>query len=166
MAVEPVSDSYGESLRFRRGTKLTCYFYAKGHQGYQFATRVIGWEKIGGKDAMVLAHSEAVSALPARRHARRETKAPCTFYRVAVTAAKARREGAAGTRPRSRTSPSRHHRGYFGGRPRHPDLQSPRAGEFVKIAFNTGGGGAQAAFAKVLRMNKAKTSAESCTSSS
>ena len=88
LAVEPVSDSYGEALRFRRGTKLTCYFYAKSHQGYQFATRVIGWEKIGGKDAMVLAHSEAVSALPARRHARRETKAPCTFYRVAVTAAK------------------------------------------------------------------------------
>ncbi len=98
LAVEPVSDSYGEALRFRRGTKLTCYFYAKSHQGYQFATRVAGWEKFGGKDAMVLAHSDAVSALPARRHARRETKAPCTFYRVAVTAANPAERRRAGQR--------------------------------------------------------------------
>ena len=105
LAVEPVSDSYGEALRFHRGTKLTCYFYAKSHQGFQFATRVIGWEKIGGKEAMVLAHSDAVSALPARRHERRETKAPCTFYRVAVTAAKSKGQPKSAAKV-SRTSPT------------------------------------------------------------
>lgn len=158
LAVEPVSDSYGESLRFRRGTRLTCYFYAKSHQGFQFATRVIGWEKIGGKDAMVLAHSEEVSALPARRHARRETKAPCTFYRVAVTAAKS----GAGKGPQRNAAKVENipfpgiivdiSAGGLG-----IQTASPLdAGEFVKIAFNPGGGGAQAAFAKVIRMNKAK----------
>ena len=156
LAVEPVSDSYGEALRFRRGTKLTCYFYAKSHQGFQFATRVIGWEKLAGKDAMVLAHSDEVSALPARRHARRETKAPCTFYRVAVTAAK----GGSGKGQRNAAKVENIpfpgtivdiSAGGLGIQTANP----LEAGEFVKIVFNPGGGGAQAAFAKVIRMNKA-----------
>jgi len=153
LAVEPVSDSYGEALRFRRGTKLSCYFYAKGHQGYQFATRVIGWEKIGGKDAMVLAHSESVSPLPARRYARREMRAPCTFYRVAVSAgAKGKEKSKAKVEnipyPGTIVDISA---GGLGIQTANPLA----AGEFAKIVFNTGGG-AQAAFGKILRMNKAK----------
>jgi c-di-GMP-binding flagellar brake protein YcgR len=153
LAVEPVSDSYGEPLRFRRGTKFSCYFYAKGHQGYQFATRSLGWEKIGGKDAMVLAHSDSVSALPARRYARREMKAPCTFYRVAVTAAgKGRGKSNAKVEnipyPGTIVDISAGGLGIQSASPLQP-------GEFVKIVFSTGGG-AQSAFAKVLRMNKAK----------
>jgi hypothetical protein len=152
LAVEPVSDSYGEPLRFRRGTKLSCYFYAKGHQGYQFATRVMGWEKIGGKDAMVLGHSDSVSALPARRYARREMRAPCTFYRVAVTAAAGKGKKSAKVEdipyPGTIVDISA---GGLGIQTANPLL----SGEFVKIVFNTGGG-TQSAFAKVLRMNKAK----------
>jgi c-di-GMP-binding flagellar brake protein YcgR len=155
LAVEPVADSYGEALRFRRGTKLSCYFYAKGHQGYQFATRVIGWEKIGGKDAMVLAHSESVSALPARRYARREMRAPCTFYRVAVTAGQAKGRGKTNAKVENIPYPGTIVDISAGGL----GIQSANplsAGEFVKIVFNTGGG-AQSAFGKILRMNKAKS---------
>jgi c-di-GMP-binding flagellar brake protein YcgR len=155
LAVEPVSDSYGEALRFRRGTKLTCYFYAKSHQGFQFATRVTGWEKIGGKDAMVLAHSDSVSALPARRHARRETKAPCTFYRVAVTATKSKGQQRSAAKVENIPYPGTIVDISAGGLGIQTANPLP-AGEFVKIAFNPGGGGAQAAFAKVIRMNKAK----------
>jgi hypothetical protein len=154
LAVEPVSDSYGETLRFRRGTKLSCYFYAKSHQGYQFSTRVIGWEKIGGKDAMVLAHSESVSALPARRYARREMRAPCTFYRLAVSAA--------GSKGREKSKAKVENIPYPGtivdisaGGLGIQSANPLQAGEFIKIVFNTGGG-AQSAFGKVLRMNKAK----------
>ena len=158
--VEPVSDSYGETLRFRRGTRLTCYFYAKGHQGYQFATRVVGWERIDGRDAMILAHNDDVRSLPARRHARRETKAPCTFYRVTVTAAKPGR----GRGPQRTTAKVGKipfpgtivdiSAGGLGIQASNP----LEAGEFVKIAFNPGGGGAQAAFAKVIHANQGKTS--------
>lgn len=154
LAVEPVSDSYGEPLRFRRGTKFSCYFYAKGHQGYQFATRALGWEKIGGKDAMVLAHSDMVSALPARRYARREMKAPCTFYRVSVTAASGKAKGKSSAKVESIPYPGTIvdiSAGGLGIQTANPLM----AGEFVKIVFTTGGG-AQSAFAKVLRMNKAK----------
>ncbi len=158
LAVEPVSDSYGEALRFKRGTKLNCFFYAKGHEGYQFATRVVGWEKIGGKDAMVLAHSESVSALPARRHARREMRAPCTYYRVAVTAGKAGKASRGPQRNKAKVENIPYpgtivdiSAGGLGIQCANPLL----AGEFVKITFSAGGG-AQAAFAKVIRMNKAK----------
>jgi c-di-GMP-binding flagellar brake protein YcgR len=154
IAVEPVSDSYGETMRFRRGTKLSCYFYAKSHQGYQFATRVIGWEKIGGKDAMVLSHSESVSALPARRYARREMRAPCTFYRVAVTASPAKGREKSKAKVENVPYPGTIVDISAGGLGIHSS--TPLAmGEFVKIVFNTGGG-AQSAFAKILRMNKAK----------
>lgn len=158
LAVEPVADSYGESLRFRRGTKLTCFFYAKGHQGYQFATHVTGWEKIGGKDAMVLAHSEAVRPLPARRHTRRSMKAPCTFYRVAVSAGPAGSTSAKGKKGAAKVENIPYpgtivdiSAGGLG-----IQCASPlAAGEYVKITFSAAGG-AQAAFAKVIRMNRNK----------
>jgi c-di-GMP-binding flagellar brake protein YcgR len=154
LAVEPVNDSYGEPLRFRRGTKFSCYFYAKGHQGYQFTTRMLGWEKMGGKDAMVLAHSEGVSALPARRFARREMKAPCTFYRVAVTAGSSPGKGKSAAKVENIPYPGTIVDISAGGlaiQTANPLL----AGEYAKIVFNTGGG-AQSAFTKVLRTNKAK----------
>jgi c-di-GMP-binding flagellar brake protein YcgR len=155
LAVEPVYDSYGEALRFRRGSKFTCFFYAKGHEGYQFDTHVTGWEKIGGKDAMVLAHSEAVRPLPARRHTRRAMKAPCTFYRVAVSAGGAGGKGKKGAAkvenipyPGTIVDISAGGLGI--------QCASPlSAGEYVKITFSAAGG-AQAAFAKVIRMNRAK----------
>jgi c-di-GMP-binding flagellar brake protein YcgR len=153
LAVEPATDSYGEALRFRRGTKLSCFFYAKGHQGYQFASRVIGWEKMGGKDAMVIAHSEDVSALPARKHARREMRASCTFYRVAVSTAMAK-----GKKGKAKVENIPYlgtitdiSAGGIGIQCANPLA----AGEYAKIVFNTGGQD-QAAFAKVLRTNKAK----------
>jgi c-di-GMP-binding flagellar brake protein YcgR len=153
LVVEPATDSYGEALRFRRGTKLSCFFYAKGHQGYQFVSRVIGWEKMGGKDAMVLAHSEGVSALPARKHARREMRVGCTFYRVAVSAAVAR-----GKKGRAKVENIPYlgtitdiSAGGIGIQCANPLVM----GEYAKIVFNTGGQD-QAAFAKVLRTNKAK----------
>jgi Predicted glycosyltransferase len=153
LAVEPVTDSYGEPLRFKRGTKLTCYFYAKGHEGYQFTTRVTGWEKLGLKEAMVLSHSDAVTALPARRHARREMKASCTFYRVAVSGGKGKGKSAA--KVESSPYPGTIVDISAGGLA--IQTSAPLAmGEFVKIAFSTGGG-QQAAFAKVIRMNRAKT---------
>jgi c-di-GMP-binding flagellar brake protein YcgR len=103
---------------------------------------------------MVLGHNESVSALPARRYARREMKAPCSFYRVAVTAGAAKGKGKNMAKvenvPYSGTIVDIS-AGGIGIQSANPLL----AGEFVKIVFNTGGG-AHSAFGKVLRMNKAK----------
>ena len=154
MAVEPVKDAYGEAIRFRRGTKLTCYFYSQAHQGFQFSTRVASWVQLGSKEAMVLAHSDAVTALPARSHARRETKAPCTFYRVAVTERTVRGKKQRDAKVQGIPFPGTIIDISAGGL----GIQSANAlaaGEFIKVEFNPGER-TQTAFAKVVRMNRLK----------
>lgn len=154
VAVEPVKDAYGEAIRFRRGTKLTCYFYSQAHQGFQFSTRVASWVQLGSKEAMVLAHSDAVTALPARSHARRETKAPCTFYRVAVTERTVRGKKQRDAKVQGIPFPGTIIDISAGGL----GIQSANAlaaGEFIKVEFNPGER-TQTAFAKVVRMNRLK----------
>ncbi len=150
IAVEPVHDPYGETIRFRKGTKLTCYFYTQAHQGYQFLARVVGWERIGNKEVMVLSHSDAVSALPARRNARREMHEGCTFYHVVVRSSTARGKAQSTARVENLPYPGTIVDISAGG----VGIQSANAlaaGEFLKIEFGQDG---HAAFGKVVRMNK------------
>lgn len=152
IAVEPVRDPYGETLRFHKGTKLTCYFYTTAHQGYQYVARIVGWERIGSKEVMVLSHSDTVAALPARRNARKEIHESCTFYRVVVNASKARGKVQSTARVENMPFPATIVDISAGG----AGIQSANAlpaGEFVKIEF-TPGGASHAAFGKVVRMNR------------
>lgn len=154
LAVEPARDPYGEAIRFRKGSKLTCYFYTKGHQGFQFQARVAGWERIGPREVMVLAHSEAVTALPARSHVRREIRVPCTYYRVAVTTTRQRGKEKSNAKVEKIPFPGTIVDISAGGLG--IQCASPiDAGDFLKIEFNPGGG-SQAAFGKVVRMNRLK----------
>ncbi|HUW39550.1 MAG TPA: PilZ domain-containing protein [Rectinemataceae bacterium] len=150
IAVEPVRDPYGETIRFHKGTKLSCFFYTQAHQGYQFPTRVVGWERIGNKEVMVLSHSDAVSALPARRNARREVRESCTFYHVVVRSSTTRGKAQSTARVENMPFPGTVVDISAGG----VGIQSANAfaaGEFIKIEFDQGG---NAAFGKVVRMNK------------
>lgn len=154
MAIEPVRDAYGEPLRFRRGAKLTCYFYSQAHQGFQFASRLAGWERIGSKEVMILTHSDAVTALPARSHARREMRAPCTFYRVVVTERVVKGKKQRDAKVQNIPFPGTIVDISAGGL----GIQSANAleaGEFIKVEFSPGGR-PQSAFAKVIRMNRLK----------
>lgn len=90
LAVESPPDSLGRPMHFRRGMKLTVYFYGTGHQGYSFHTRVRGYEELRGRLVLVLKHSDSIASLPSRRHQRRDLREPCTFYRVRVELRKER----------------------------------------------------------------------------
>jgi len=152
IAIEPVRDAFGDPIRFRKGTKLTIYFYSQSHQGYQFTSRITGWERIGTKEVMILTHSDAVAALPARYHARREMRAPCTFYRVVVTEAKVKGKAQKDAKVQGIPFPGTIIDISAGGL----GIQSANAlpaGEFIKVEFNPGGQ-THSAFAKVLRMSK------------
>jgi c-di-GMP-binding flagellar brake protein YcgR len=154
IAIEPVKDAYGEPLRFRKGTKLTCYFYSQGHQGYQFASRIAGWERMGTKEVMVLSHSDAVTALPTRSHARREMRAPCSFYRVVVSERSVKGKTQKNAKVQNIPFPGTIIDISAGGL----GIQSANAlpaGEFIKVEFNPQGQ-TNSAFAKVIRMNKLK----------
>ncbi len=90
LAVEPPPDELGRPVHFRRGTKLSVFFYGTGHQGYSFKTRVRGYEEYRGKLVLVIKHSDSVTALPSRRHQRRDLREACTFRRVRVEVRKER----------------------------------------------------------------------------
>jgi len=155
IAGESVRDAYGEPLRFHKGSKLTCYFYSETHQGYKFTSRFLGVQRLGTKEIMIFAHSDAVTALPARSHARRETRVPCTFYRVAVSERVVKGKKMRDAKVSGVSFPGTIVDISAGGL----GIQSANAlpaGEFIKVEFATEGG-PQSAFAKVVRMNKLKT---------
>ncbi|HSV56448.1 MAG TPA: flagellar brake protein [Magnetospirillaceae bacterium] len=90
IAVEAPPDSLGRPTRFRRGTRLTVYFYGTGHQGYSFRTRVRGYEELQGRLALILKHSDSITPLPSRKHHRRDLREACTFQRMRVEVRKER----------------------------------------------------------------------------
>ncbi|MEI6874534.1 MAG: PilZ domain-containing protein [Spirochaetota bacterium] len=156
LAVEPVIDPYGEVIRFKRGTKLSCFFYTKAHQGYQFTTRVSGFQDFGGRELMVLSHNDAIAALPSRQFQRRSARVPCVFYRVAVTTVKTRGKQTASARVETISFPGIVVDLSAGGM----GIQSANplaVGDFAKVMLDPGGG-KQMAFGKVIRVNKLKGS--------
>lgn len=157
LAVEPVRDPYGEPIRFRRGSKLTCYFYGKEHQGFQFVTKVLGFSTIGARETLLLAHSDSVSALPARKHVRRETKSRCVFYPVVVTTTKVRGKTKTNARVEGISFPGTVTDISAGGMGIQTANPLP-AGQFLKIELEAGSA-THVAFGKVVRMNKLRGTA-------
>ncbi|MBN1242996.1 MAG: PilZ domain-containing protein [Spirochaetales bacterium] len=154
LAVEPVLDSLGSPKRIRRGTRMTVFFYPKPRQGYSFRTKVTGYEVLGGRLAMILKHSDSVSALPARRHQRRELRAPCLFRRVAVELAGSGKHAARNVRVERMAWPGTVVDVSAGGL----SLQSANpieTGNYVKIEFDPGNG-QLAVFGSVVRMNRVR----------
>ena len=154
--VEPIIDPLGDPIRFRRGTKLSCFFYTKAHQGYQFTTKVAGFQTLADRELMVLAHNDAVSALPSRQHQRREARVPCTFYRVGVTTDKTKGKSQSSARVESIGFPGIVIDLSAGGMAIQAATTLP-PGEFLKTVLEAGNG-KQVAFGKVLRLNKSRGS--------
>lgn len=150
--VEPVVDPLGAPIRFRRGAKLSCFFYTKAHQGYQFATRVVGFQQVGERELMVLSHNDEVSALPSRQHQRRSARVPCTYYRVAVSTKKGRGGQQASARVENIGFPGIVTDLSAGGMAVQA-ATTLQPGEYLKVVLDPGGG-KQSAFGKVLRLNK------------
>ncbi|HUX36674.1 MAG TPA: PilZ domain-containing protein [Rectinemataceae bacterium] len=154
--VEPVVDPLGELIRFRRGTKITCFFYTKAHQGYQFVTRVAGFQSVGERELMILAHNDSVAALPSRQHQRRETRVPCNYYRIAVTTKNTKGKPEASARVEGIGFPGIVTDLSAGGMA----IQAATTlapGEFLKVVLDPGAG-KQSAFGKVVRLNKLRGS--------
>jgi c-di-GMP-binding flagellar brake protein YcgR len=155
IAVEPMRDAYDEVIRFRRGSKLHGYFFVKGRQGYKFETRMNGWGKIGDKEAMFIAHNDEISALPSRRHERREMRLSCSFYRVIPASRKPGGKEKETARVEKVPSLGTIVDISAGG----AGIQSAtplQEGEFLKVDFDPGNG-PQTAFGRVMRSNRMRS---------
>lgn len=81
---ETPKDSVGTEIRFKRGSKLQCYFYQQGQKGYSFETKVIGYQTQGARTVLLLGHSEHVAQLPNRLHQRRRLITSCSFTKAKI----------------------------------------------------------------------------------
>ncbi len=77
-------DGLSQELRFKRGTKLNCFFYSGPQTGYTYETKVLGYVQSGASSLMVTRHSDHVDPLPARKHRRRQTSQPCDLTPVNI----------------------------------------------------------------------------------
>jgi hypothetical protein len=142
-----------DEVRLGKGSKLSCTFYNKAGQGYSFTTKVLGYEARKGSSAMILSHSDSVTLLPNRQYKRKDLNSPCYFYFVRI-------EDAGKKGGKRAVADSRRVMGTIenisaGG----CSLRSAnplRAGDYLKIEFDTGKGETGSAVGKVLRVNKSK----------
>jgi hypothetical protein len=81
-------DGLGQELRFRRGSRLTVFFYTGNQNGFSFETKVSGYTRLREGNAMVLRHSERVKPLPVREHKRKSMNQPCDFTPVTIVVVK------------------------------------------------------------------------------
>ncbi|HUX42355.1 MAG TPA: PilZ domain-containing protein [Rectinemataceae bacterium] len=154
--VEAVVDPLGKPIRFHRGAKLSCFFYTKAHQGYQFVTKVGGFQTTGDRTLMVLAHSDNVTALPSRQHQRRSTRVPCVYYHVAVAAKVGKGKNETSARVENISFPGMVTDLSAGGVAIQAATTFP-PGDFLKVVLDPGSGN-QSAFGKVIRLNNLRGS--------
>jgi hypothetical protein len=98
MACAVPHDGFAQELRFRRGARLTCFFYLGSQNGYTFETKIQGYSTLGNANVMVVKHSEKVHALPAREHKRRTIAEPCDFCPVTIVVSKNGKKAVLGKR--------------------------------------------------------------------
>ncbi|MEI6385307.1 MAG: PilZ domain-containing protein [Spirochaetota bacterium] len=152
LAVEPIMDGVGVPIKFKHGLKVSCFFYNKAHQGFQFATKVEGLGKFEGRELLVLSHSETVSALPTRKSQRRAAQVPCLFFHVAVTTKKESGKNLASAKVDTTSFTGTVTDMSAGGMAIQSFSPFP-AGDFIKVSLDPGGG-RQTAFGKVVRINR------------
>lgn len=156
MYIEKPKDAFGEYIPFKRGSKFTAFFYTGNHQGYQFKTKVLRSIEMNGKYYLLLAHSNAISSLPSRKHERVSSHINCRYNRVKVQVS-----GHGRNVKRNVQTDKAAYAGIItdisaGGLSIQTVSPLP-AGEFIKISFDSGYG-ERIAWASIVRTNRLKNS--------
>lgn len=84
VAVTIPSSSTGSQVRWKRWTKLKVFFWKANGQGYSFVTKINGYGKVRGIDAILLNHSNAIVQAQQRKYRRRNIDRPAYFYPVRI----------------------------------------------------------------------------------
>ena len=156
LAVAVPADQGGRQLRWKRWTKVRVFFWKSNGQGYSFVTKINGYGKIRGMDALLLNHTSAIQQAQQRKYRRRDLDRPAYFYPVRILS-----DGVGkGSRKRAEVES---HRGTLstildissGGcsiRTAHP----LREGELIKVEFEADHRGPINFYGKVLHTRKSK----------
>jgi c-di-GMP-binding flagellar brake protein YcgR len=156
MYIEKPKDAFGEYIPFRRGTKLTAFFYTGNHQGYQFKTKVHRNIDLNGKTYLLLGHSNSIASLPSRKHERTAVHLNCRYNRVKVQISGHGRSTKRNVQTEKATYAGIITDVSAGGLSIQTVSPLP-AGEFLKISFDAGYG-ERIAWASVVRTHRLKNS--------
>lgn len=84
IAASVPSDPGGNQIRWKRWTKLKVFFWKANGQGFSFVTKINGYGKVRGIDAILLNHSNAIVQAQQRKYRRRNLDRPAYFYPVRI----------------------------------------------------------------------------------
>jgi c-di-GMP-binding flagellar brake protein YcgR len=77
LVAEAPKNVLGTQIKIAKGTKLSVMFFTKDDKGFSFETRITGYTKYYGHQAMLLAHSNQIRLLAQRRYRRKQTTIAC-----------------------------------------------------------------------------------------
>ena len=84
LGIEVPYQRRGSSMNWKKGTQLQISMVADQDRMYNFRTRVIGYNKVGGASVMFVEHATNIRQSQKRRSPRREYDRACYFYPVTV----------------------------------------------------------------------------------
>jgi c-di-GMP-binding flagellar brake protein YcgR len=75
----------GAGTRWMRGTKLSVYLWRENDAGYNFVSKVLGYDTVKGVPSIIIQHSKTLRRAQRRNNRRRETMRPCFYYPIRIT---------------------------------------------------------------------------------
>lgn len=77
-------DKKGNQVRWKKWTKVKCYFFRPNGQGYSFSSKVLGYNQLRGVSSLFLQHSDKIKREQQRQFRRRDINRPAYFYPIKV----------------------------------------------------------------------------------
>ncbi len=77
-------DRRGNQVRWKKWTKVKCYFWRPNGQGYSFSSKVLAYNQLRGVSSLFLQHSDRIKQEQQRRFRRRDMNRPAYFYPIKV----------------------------------------------------------------------------------
>jgi c-di-GMP-binding flagellar brake protein YcgR len=147
-------DQNGRKILISRGTKIKALFWRESDSGYVFLSKILSYDRIRGRDAVLIKHTRTLKRNQQRKFRRRPLGRNCIFYPIEIISA------GGGRRQRRRA--------YVQRQFRHIGLlrdisaggcsissQTPlAAGRLLMIEFELGDRRPLTAYGKVRRLNK------------
>jgi hypothetical protein len=84
LACEVPLDTNNKKIILSRGIKLKALFWREGDSGYVFYSKILSYDRIRGKDAVLIKHSKTLKRNQQRKFRRRPLGRNCIFYPVEV----------------------------------------------------------------------------------
>jgi hypothetical protein len=85
MLVCLIPDEVGsDRLKWQKGTNLKAHFWRDNDSGYMFSSKILGYDHIKGKPAVLIQHSRTLKRNQQRKFRRRPLARSCFFYPIEV----------------------------------------------------------------------------------